>query len=54
MFTSLIAAPATPTPIGTNELGWIVIAIILLQVVVGILAVREALSRRRMAQHRAE
>lgn len=38
---------------GGNEFGWIVLAIILLQIGVGVLAVRATLSRRRHAQHRA-
>ncbi|HEY4151860.1 MAG TPA: hypothetical protein VGM38_00925 [Pseudolysinimonas sp.] len=37
---------------GTNDLGWVVIAIILMQLGVGVLAVRAALNRRREAQHR--
>lgn len=39
---------------GTNEFGWIVIAIILLQLGVGVLAVRSALTYRRQTQHRAD
>ncbi|MEO6114839.1 MAG: hypothetical protein ABIP33_00480 [Pseudolysinimonas sp.] len=38
---------------GVDDLGWIVFAVILLQFGVAILAVRAALNRRRMGQHRA-
>jgi hypothetical protein len=38
---------------GTDDLGWIVLAVILLQLGVAVLAVRAALNRRRSAQHRA-
>lgn len=38
---------------GSNEFGWIVMAIILLQFGVGVLAVRAALKRRRQGLHRA-
>ncbi|HEY4225381.1 MAG TPA: hypothetical protein VGM70_06175 [Pseudolysinimonas sp.] len=37
---------------GSNEFGWIVLAIILLQLGVGALAIRAALNRRRGGQHR--
>jgi hypothetical protein len=39
---------------GTNDLGWAVIAIILMQLGVGVLAVRAALNHRRRAQHRVD
>ncbi len=38
---------------GTNDLGWIALAVILLQFGVGVLALRAALNRRPEAQHRA-
>ncbi|MEO6534155.1 MAG: hypothetical protein ABIO06_11360 [Pseudolysinimonas sp.] len=38
---------------GTDDLGWILLAVILLQFGVCILAVRAVLNRRRVAQHRA-
>jgi len=38
---------------GVDNMGWIVLAIILLQLGVAVLAVRAALNRRRVAQHRA-
>lgn len=38
---------------GTDDRGWIVLAVILLQLGVGALAVRAVLNRRRTAQHRA-
>jgi hypothetical protein len=39
---------------GTDDLRWIVLAVILLQIGVGALAVRFAVNRRRLAQHRAD
>jgi hypothetical protein len=44
---------ATLAPTGMNDLGWIALGVLLLQVAVATLAVRAARNRRRGAQHRA-
>ncbi len=51
--TAVCADLKTLALTGTNEFGWIVLAIILLQLGVGVLAVRAALIRRRQGMHRA-
>jgi hypothetical protein len=51
--TSVCGDLTTLALTGVDSMGWIVLAIILLQLGVAVLAVRAARNRRRVAQHRA-